>query len=191
MKSVRVLVIATMCLLVGYGVSVTLRAWGQSPEGGASAGNGSPSQTGQYFFVLDRREADAEMDKLVQEEAAAEREVASLIESYGHTEGDGVRSNIKSKLEAALEKEFDLQQKRRDLELTRVEARLEKVRELMKKRGDARQSIIDKRLDQLLREADGLGWTPPPGVNLRQNNPYNWFGGKPSSGDGFYGAKPK
>ena len=65
-----------------------------------------------------------------------------------------------------MEKEFDLQQKRRDLDLVRVEARLKKVRDLMKKRSEARQSIIDKRLDQLIREAEGLGWTPPAGISL-------------------------
>lgn len=129
------------------------------------------------------------MEKLVQEEAAAEREVASLIESYAHTEGDTERSKIKSKVAAALEKEFDMQQKRRDLELSRVEARLKKVRELMKKRSDARQSIIEKRLDQLLREADGLGWTPPAGVNLHQNTPFPGQGRSPAYG--LPGARPK
>jgi hypothetical protein len=34
----------------------------------------------------------------------------------------------------------------------------------MKKRGDARQDIVKNRLDQLIREADGLGWTAPPGI---------------------------
>ncbi len=174
MKFSRILVMATMCLLVGYGVSVTLRAWGQQPlPVSPGTGYAPPLSDLAYPMIPNgvRQRADAEMDKLVQEEAAAEREVAKLIESYTHAEGDTERSKIKSKLESALEKEFDLQQKRRDLELTRVEARLKKVRELMKKRSEARQSIIDKRLDQLLREADGLGWTPPPGINLRQNHP--------------------
>lgn len=172
MKSARILAISMVVLLIGYGVNVTLRAWGQQPQTGFDSGlSAFPTPPGAMPLLIQgaRHAGDAEMNKLVQEEAAAERDVANLIESYAHTEGDAERSKIKSKLGSALEKEFDLQQKRRDLELSRVEARLKKVRELMKKRGEARQSIIDKRLDQLLREADGLGWTPPPGVNLRQN----------------------
>ncbi len=165
MKSARILVIPTVCLLIGYGVNVTLRAWGQQPV--ATTVEAAPD--GDTLYLLGaRRGGDAEMDKLMQEEAAAEREVTTLIESYSRAEGDKQRSDIKSKVSVALEKEFDLQQKRRDLELARVEARVKKVRELMKKRSEARQSIIDKRLDQLLREADGLGWTPPPGVNVQQ-----------------------
>jgi hypothetical protein len=35
----------------------------------------------------------------------------------------------------------------------------------MKKRADAQKSIVEKHLDQLLREADGLGWTPPGGAS--------------------------
>jgi hypothetical protein len=85
------------------------------------------------------------------------RQVAKLIESYAHAETDAQRSKIKSVLATTLEKEFELQQKRRDLDLVRVKARLKKVRDLMKKRGEPRQSIIDKRLDQLIREAEGLG----------------------------------
>lgn len=176
MKFARILVLV---LFLGFGLSVTLLAWGQEPL--ISSSSGIPGASGE--FVLLRHGGDAEMDRLVQEESAAEREVASLIESYTHTEGDTERSKIKSKVATALEKEFDLQQKRRDLELSRVETRLKKVRELMKKRSEARQSIVDKRLDQLLREADGLGWTPPPGVNLRQNN---LFGGKNGWGGGKY-----
>jgi hypothetical protein len=33
----------------------------------------------------------------------------------------------------------------------------------MKKRDEERKTIIDKRLDQIVREAEGLGWSPPPG----------------------------
>jgi hypothetical protein len=44
------------------------------------------------------------------------------------------------------------------------------VRELMTKRSQERKVIIDKRLDQLVREAEGLGWAPPPGP--RSGSPF-------------------
>jgi hypothetical protein len=164
MKSARILIIASVGLLFGYGLIVTLNAWGQDnyrvdPSGSKQLGR----------FGLDApMDPDTEMNKLLQEEAAAEQQVAKLVEAYSHAEGESARSGIKSNLSSTLEKEFDLQQKRRDLELKRVEERLRNVRELMKKRNDARRSIIDNRLDQLLREADGLGWTPPAGMNLHR-----------------------
>jgi hypothetical protein len=171
MKSVRILILASVSLLFGYGLIVTLNAWGQDPY------RIDPSVSDQFGrFVLDARmDTDTEMNKLLQEEAAAEQQVAKLVEAYTHAEGEAKRSGIKTNLSSTLEKEFDLQQKRRDLELKGVEDRLKKVRELMKKRNDARRSIIDNRLDQLLREADGLGWTPPAGMNLHRPGYGNWM----------------
>jgi hypothetical protein len=179
MKSTRILVLASLILLMGYGVSVTLCAWGQTPAAKSSVPPGAvnvlgPLPAGQQLAIGYRHEADPEMDKLLQEEATAERQVSTLIESYSRAEKDTDRSKIKSELGVALEKEFDLQQKRRKLELDRVEERLKKVRELMQKRTDARQTIIDKRLDQLIREAEGLGWTPPPGISLPQPRGASW-----------------
>ena len=86
------------------------------------------------------------------------------------TEEDAERTKIKAKLSEALNKQFEQQQKRRELELARAEAQLKKVRELMKKRGEERKTIVEKRLDQLVREADGLGWTAPPAVGPNRTN---------------------
>src|SRR5262245_47046562 len=105
---------------------------------------------------------DAELDKLVAAEAEAAREVSKLVAEYKQTEDDAERTKIKAKLSAALTKQFEAQQKRRELELARAEEQLKKLRELMKKRGEEKKTIIDKRLDQLVREAEGLGWSAPP-----------------------------
>ena len=107
---------------------------------------------------------DPELAKLHAEEGRLEHETAGMVEEYARTMDESQRGKIKAKLTSNLEKQFELQQKRRDLEVAQIEAQLKKLREIMRKRGEARQTIIDKRLDQLLREADGLGWTPPPGT---------------------------
>jgi hypothetical protein len=112
-----------------------------------------------YYQV---KSADPELQKLHAEEVSAEREVAGLLAQYAKSTEDAARSKAKAKLSTALEKQFDLQQQRRELEASRIETQLKKLRELMKKRTDARQTIVEKRLDQLVREADGLGWTSPP-----------------------------
>jgi hypothetical protein len=102
-----------------------------------------------------------QMTKFRSEEIQLERTVASLVREYAQAKEEGQREKVKANLSAALEKQFDLQQKRRSEEVARIEAELKKLRELMRKRTDARQTIVEKRLDQLLREAEGLGWTPP------------------------------
>jgi hypothetical protein len=112
-----------------------------------------------YYQV---KASDPELQKLHADEVTAEREVAALMTDYTKGSDEGQRGKAKAKLALALEKQFDLQQQRRELEASRIEAQLKKLRELMKKRSDARQTIVEKRLDQLMREAEGLGWTSPP-----------------------------
>ena len=110
------------------------------------------------------RPRDPELAKMIDAEVKAQQDVTKLTAAYGRTEGEDARSKVKEKLSAALVKQFDAQQKRRELELSRVEAQVKKLRALMKKRDEERKTIIDKRLDQLIREADGLGWSPPPAL---------------------------
>ncbi len=93
-------------------------------------------------------------------EAVLEQQAAGLMREYAQTEDEGQRAKVKTKLADLLNKQFDMQQKRRDQEVAAIEAQLKKLRELMRKRGENRQKIIDNRLDQLVREAEGLGWTP-------------------------------
>jgi hypothetical protein len=150
MKYARVLVISFAVALGAILLVVEQRAGGQGP-GPIS----NPQAAGAP--------ADPAMEKLINEEANLERDVASLVNDYGKTAEEAERNKIKSKLSALVDKQFDLQNKRRELQLAQLEAQLKKVREQMRKRADARQTIVEKRLDQLLREADGLGWTPSPG----------------------------
>jgi hypothetical protein len=128
-----------------------------------------------YGFTGGQRTSNPELDKLVAEEGRLEGETANLVGEYSRTEDEAQRSKTKAKLAATLEKQFELQQKRRDLEVAHIEAQLKKLREIMRKRGEARQTIVDKRLDQLLREADGLGWTPPHGTPAPKNASYNTY----------------
>jgi hypothetical protein len=124
------------------------------------------------YGMLGGRPRDKELAKLIDAEVSAQREVSRLTTEYGRTEGNEARTKVKDKLSAALVKQFDAQQKRRELELSRVEAQVKKLRELMKKRDEERKTIIEKRLDQLVREADGLGWAPPPAVSAPNGAQY-------------------
>ena len=113
-------------------------------------------------YSLDRADApDPEIRKLQNEEATLEREAAGVVKEYIKTENEAQRGNLKAKLSAVLAKEFDLQQKRREIELARLETHMKKLRDMMNKRNTARRTIVEQRLDQLLREAEGLGWNAP------------------------------
>jgi len=105
---------------------------------------------------------DAEMSKLKQADSAMGRQEEQLVARYATTEDAEQRSAIKAELAEQLTNHFSIQEQIRDRELARVEARVKKLRELTQKRRDAQKTIIEQRLDQLLRDADGLGWTSPP-----------------------------
>jgi hypothetical protein len=109
---------------------------------------------------------DKELSELIKEESKAAGEASHWMKEYAGADNEDKRAKSKTKVQEALGKQFDAQQKRRDLELTRLEAQTKKLRELMKKRTDARTTIIEKRLDQLIREADGLGWASPHGPSI-------------------------
>jgi hypothetical protein len=71
---------------------------------------------------------------------------------------DAQRSEVRTKLEENLGKQFDLRQKRHGLEIEALETQVKKLRELVRKRQESRAEIISRRVDQVLREAEGLGW---------------------------------
>lgn len=121
-------------------------------------------QPGGFPGGVSQGRRDPELEKLHAEETSAADEVSRLVAEYSRTEDEKDKEKVKTRLAASLTKQFDAQQKRRDVELARVEAQLKKLRELMKKRGEERKPIIDRRLDQLLREVEGLGWAPPAGL---------------------------
>lgn len=93
--------------------------------------------------------------------ANLDHQVGTLVRDYAKTQDETKRAKIKADLSAALDKQFENQQKQRDAEVKSIENQLKKLRAVMEKRNEARQSIVQHRLDQLLREAEGLGWAPP------------------------------
>jgi hypothetical protein len=122
---------------------------------------------------------DPEMAKLMQSEHELDRQSHDLIRKYSETEDQQVREKAKTALREMLNKQFDLQNQRRELELKRVEERLGKLREQLRKRNDARTQIVDQRLEHLVNEAEGLGWTSPAGGNAGLNLQFSPGGPRP------------
>ena len=108
-------------------------------------------------------EQDEELGKLHALDGQLAHEAESLARQLAEASDEKQRGEFKDKLRDALAQQFDAQQKARELEVARIEARVKKLRETISKRNDSRRSILDKRLDQLLSEAEGLGWNSPAG----------------------------
>jgi hypothetical protein len=125
-----------------------------------------PITTGNqgYAYGVAPAEDDPEMGELAQVEAQASQESAEILSRYAATDNAADQKELKAKLRTALEDQFRVQLKRQQLELARIEERVRKLREQFKKRTDTRDMIIDRRLDQLINEAEGLGWTQPTGA---------------------------
>lgn len=102
---------------------------------------------------------DPETNELTSQDQQFEQEVQSLERQLAATDDEKAKADLKEKLAAALEHQFDAQQKLRQLEISRIEARVQKLRGLVQKRTESRRKIIDNRLEQLLNDAEGLGWS--------------------------------
>ena len=110
---------------------------------------------------------DPETMELMRQDQQLEQEVQSLVRQLADNDDDKQGSELKEKLSAALEKQFDMQQKLRELEVSRIEARVQKLRDLVRKRTDSRRKIIDNRREQLLNDAEGLGWNSATAAGVR------------------------
>ena len=92
------------------------------------------------------------------EEASLAHEADQLARKLGEAKSDSDRAKIKDDLSQILEKQFDLRQKRHLDEIKSLEEKIKKLKELVDKRQENRREIVSKRLDQILRDAEGLGW---------------------------------
>lgn len=158
MKSKIVLLASLVALsLFGYGMAQV----GPDQQGGFPGG-GHPPVAG-YGRMGGPRGHDPEVAKLHQQDQQLAQQVRSVLRDYMVKEDAEGRAKVRDKLQELLGKQFDAQHQRREMELRRIEERVKRLRATMQKRNDARKEIIASRLDQLVREAEGLGWNEPNG----------------------------
>jgi hypothetical protein len=60
-----------------------------------------------------------------------------------------------------LAKQFDQHVQQQQKELENLEKQIASLRTVLRKRQDSKTAIVDRRVDQLLLEADGMGWNVP------------------------------
>jgi Xaa-Pro aminopeptidase len=88
------------------------------------------------------------------EEAA----IAPIVHQLKEAKSDSEVEKIKAQLDAALEKAFAMRQRRHTREIEELEAKVKTLKELVAKRQEKRREIVANRREQILREAQGLGW---------------------------------
>ncbi len=94
-------------------------------------------------------------DWRVQNEEAA---ISPLVQQLKDAKSESQVEKIKGQLDEALEKSFAMRQKRHTQEIEELEAKVKTLKELVAKRQEKRREIVANRREQILRDAQGLGW---------------------------------
>jgi hypothetical protein len=92
------------------------------------------------------------------DEIEAQTRVEALTRQLQDVDSDAEREDIKGKLSDALGKQFDLRQKRHVDEIKALEAKVKKLKQLVETRQENRAAIILRKLDQIMNDAEGLGF---------------------------------
>jgi flagellar motility protein MotE (MotC chaperone) len=94
-------------------------------------------------------------------------ESMQLAQQYTKAAKPEEKQEIRKKLADLLAKQFDANLQQQQKELEDVEKQIADLRALLKKRVDAKTLITERRVDQLIQDAEGLGWTAPGSINQR------------------------
>jgi hypothetical protein len=118
------------------------------PEPGSSVSIQAPNSGSFSFSSRQTRNGEATLARAADE----------LSRKLGGAKSETDRSQIKTQLTEVLEKQFELRQKRHQDEIAGLEAKVKKLKDLVEKRQENRREIVSKRVDQIVRDAEGLGW---------------------------------
>ena len=88
-------------------------------------------------------------------------QAADLARQYVKAEKDETKKEIRKKLSDLFSQQFDSHAEQQQKELDDLEKEIARLKSLLKKRQDAKSTIVDRRMEQLIQEAEGLGWTAP------------------------------
>jgi hypothetical protein len=113
---------------------------------------GMPMGAGMYGGVPNPwglQQSDPEMFKLQQKDMDLERESRQLASQYQGAEKEE-REKIKKEVANVVDKQFEVRQERRKLELKRLEEELKRLHEIVDLRAKARKELTDKRVSELI-----------------------------------------
>jgi hypothetical protein len=103
--------------------------------------------------------------------SAAQSEIGRIMGELREATDDAKKAELTKKLEAAVTRSFDEDQKAREAELTKLEERLKKLKDQLDRRRKAKSDIIQLQLKVLTNEAEGLGFSRTPGADDLKADP--------------------
>ena len=128
---------------------------------GAPGSAGFVANPAQYVFYVGQPNAE---------------DVSQLAAKYAKAEGEDEKRDIRKKLTETVGHQFDEHMKVQEKELEALEKQVASVKATMRKRSDAKSAIVERRIEQLLYEADSLGWAGAETNNMfRPFHPYPFY----------------
>jgi hypothetical protein len=114
----------------------------------------------------------------------SQSEAMQLAQQLAKSDKEEEKKDLRKKLGDMLSKQFDQHAQQQQKELEELEKEINRLRSVLKKRQDAKSTIVERRLEQLVQDAEGLGWNAP-------NSPRSsGFGGRAGAFGGFGAAPP-
>jgi hypothetical protein len=101
--------------------------------------------------------ADEESVKLMQDNARLSAEIQQLAMVLRDA-NEETRMKAGEKLNGKVAEQFDVRQRMRERQLAALEEQVQRLRKTHNERGMQRDRIVNDRVQQLVREAQGLGW---------------------------------
>ena len=142
-------------LLTGALACVVISAPAQSPTG----------QPGQFWYSGSAANPANPYQNQMQSEST------QLAHQYVEAKKEDEKRQIRDNLMKVLNQQFDLHIKAQQKELEDLEKQIAKLKDVVRKRLDAKSTIVERRLEQLIQDAEGLGWNAPGGPHpAYQNN---------------------
>jgi NAD(P)H-hydrate repair Nnr-like enzyme with NAD(P)H-hydrate dehydratase domain len=114
-------------------------------------------------------------------------QASELAHAYVKTDKEETKQEIRKQLNDLLSKQFDENAQRQQKTLEDLEKEIATLRRTLSKRAEHKSDIVNRRLEQLLLDADGLGWNSP-----NTQGGFGFGGGMGGFGSGAFApvAKP-
>ena len=150
MKRSTVLVLTFVIVMGGTMVLMQRLSGQEGPDTRPLPETKGPLGKGDYLIQID--------DKAPQQEYDLNQKVMDILTKYQGAENSQQREQLRGDLQKLVGEQFDLRQQVRQKELEQLEAQVRRLRTIHTRRQDEKESIVKDRVQQLLRDAEGLGW---------------------------------
>ncbi len=143
---------SSLCLAVLLALALVCVSFLAPP---IAVGQSGPKGTGDHFPVPYLRGSADSKQYMLQGQSV------QLAHQLAKAENDDEKKELRKKLTRVLEQQFDAQLKEQQKELDDLEKQVARLKKLLSKRREAKETIVERRLEQLVQDAEGLGWNAP------------------------------